>query len=1003
MKRLLLFPIFSIFWISISAQTNTWTAINGDWNTPGNWSLGQVPTPSHDVIIPTGLTINLNSNAHTKSITVQGNAVLNMPAGGGYQLSFTNASSFSAASTLNWGYATMGGGGTLTLSGTTNLVSGNHKFIAEGTTIINKGTINHDDTGNIYIYDGTLTNAPSGVINLKTASGNISYSQTGSHIFNNEGLIRRTGTGRVDISAEFHNNGGIITVESGTLYINGLKSFLNNGIYNVAADATFQWNTEIECTGTLTGAPQGEIIISTASITIPSGSTTYFNFTGNTGIVFDYVDAIKGSGTLVNNGKITFRGASNKFIRENTTVRNESTINYEATGNFYISDGILVNTSTGIIDLQTAGGHINGDGSSGSHIFNNDGLIKMTGTGQVNISAELHNNGGTISVEGGSLFINGLKSYLDNGMYNVAADATFHWNTEIECTGTLTGAIEGEIIVSTASVTIPSGTTTSFNFTGNTGIIFDYVDAVKGSGALINKGKLTFRGASNKFIRENTSIRNEGFVNYQATGNFYISDGTFTNTASGSFNLQTAGGHIVGNGPGTHLFINEGELKHTSEGSVNIGAELHNEGGTISVESGTLVLNGDTEYLNGGIYNVADGARFHWNTEIVCTGTLTGVLDGDIFCSTSSIKVPAAMTAIFDFTGTKGVLWNYLDITGSGTLVNKGKLLLTSSSNKFIQENTTVRNEGSMNFEGSGTLYITEGELNNPGVIDLQTPYGNISANGTSGVRKLNNTGLIKRTTNEGTVEINVATANSGTIDVQLGVLKFSGTQGFNNTVDGTVMGTGTLALPAAANFTNDGTFSPGGTPGTLTVNGDFKSSATSKIHFELLGKTQGTEYDLLALNDKAILAGEISVMLDFDAIIGDEFIVLTSKNITSCNLPATVTANYDDRNYTFTVTCNPENVTLKLTSIVLGNEENKLSGLTLYPNPSDGRFNIDLGKEYSDVTVQISNVFGQVISLKRYVSIRTIENEINYSRGIYFVKVNTDTGESTTLKIMKQ
>ncbi len=1003
MKRLLLISILSIFWIAISAQTNTWTAPNGTWNTPSNWSLGQVPTPSHDVIIPTGLTVNINSNAFTKSIAVQGNAVFNIPDGGGYQLSFTNASSFSAASTLNWNYGTMGGGGTITLSGTTNFISSGNKFITEGTTIINTGTINDEGSGNIYISDGVLTNAASGVINLQTANGNINYSQTGSHIFNNEGLIKRSGTGRVDISAEFHNNGGTITVESGDLYINGLKSYLNNGIYNVAADAAFRWNTEIECTGTLTGTPVGEIIISTASVTIPSGSTTYFNFTGNTGIIFDYVDAIKGSGTLVNNEKITFRGASNKFIRENTTVRNEGIINYEAEGNFYISDGTLVNTSTGVIDLQTAGGHINGDGSSGSHVFNNEGLIKRTGTGQANISAELHNNGGTISIEGGSLFINGLKSYLNNGIYNVATDAIFRWNTEIECTGTLTGATQGEIIVSTASVNIPSGTTTSFNFTGNTGIIFDYVDAIKGSGTLVNKGKLTFRGASNKFIRENTSVRNEGIVNYEATGNFYISDGTFTNTATGSFDLQTAGGHIAGSGTGSHVFINEGLLKHTSAGSVNIGAELHNDGGTISVESGTLVLNGDSEHLNGGNYNVSGGARFHWNTEIVCTGTLSGVLDGDIFCSTSSIKVPASKTAIFDFTGITGVIWNYLDITGSGTLVNKGKLTLSGSSNKFIKENTTVRNEGNMNLEGSGTLYITEGELNNEGVIDLQTPSGNITSGGSSGVRRLNNTGLIKRTTNEGTVEINVATTNSGTIDVQKGILRFSGTQGFNNTVDGIIMGIGTLSLPATANFTNDGIFAPGGSPGTLTVTGDFKSSSTSKLQIEILGKTQGAEHDLLALQGKAILDGDIPVLLDFDATIGDEFVILTSSDITSCNLPATVTANYDSRIYTFDVICNPTNVTLKVTNVALGIGDNKLNNVSLYPNPSNGRFTIDLGKEYNEVTVQITNILGQVISSKKYTYTRMIDNEINDSREVHFVKVSKDAGESTTLKMIKQ
>jgi hypothetical protein len=100
---------------------------------------------------------------------------------------------------------------------------------------------------------------------------------------------------------------------------------------------------------------------------------------------------------------------------------------------------------------------------------------------------------------------------------------------------------------------------------------------------------------------------------------------------------------------------------------------------------------------------------------------------------------------------------------------------------------------------------------------------------------------------------------------------------------------------------------------------------------------------------------------------------------------------------------CNPDNVTLKVSSIILGTEENPLSNLSLYPNPTNGNFAIDLGKEYPDVTIQIYNLLGQVISAEKYASARIIENQIDNSPGIYFVKVNTATGESTTLQMIKQ
>ncbi len=60
-------------------------------------------------------------------------------------------------------------------------------------------------------------------------------------------------------------------------------------------------------------------------------------------------------------------------------------------------------------------------------------------------------------------------------------------------------------------------------------------------------------------------------------------------------------------------------------------------------------------------------------------------------------------------------------------------------------------------------------------------------------------------------------------------------------------------------------------------------------------------------------------------------------------------------------------------------------------------------GKEYTEVTVQIINTLGRIVSSKQYASTRTIENEINDSVGIYFVRVSTASGESTTLRILNQ
>ena len=78
-------------------------------------------------------------------------------------------------------------------------------------------------------------------------------------------------------------------------------------------------------------------------------------------------------------------------------------------------------------------------------------------------------------------------------------------------------------------------------------------------------------------------------------------------------------------------------------------------------------------------------------------------------------------------------------------------------------------------------------------------------------------------------------------------------------------------------------------------------------------------------------------------------------------------------------------------------------TSISLYPNPSSGDFTIDLGKEYTGVTIEISNILGQVISSVAYASAKTVKQEINTPPGIYFVKVSTVSAGSSTLRMIKQ
>ena len=81
----------------------------------------------------------------------------------------------------------------------------------------------------------------------------------------------------------------------------------------------------------------------------------------------------------------------------------------------------------------------------------------------------------------------------------------------------------------------------------------------------------------------------------------------------------------------------------------------------------------------------------------------------------------------------------------------------------------------------------------------------------------------------------------------------------------------------------------------------------------------------------------------------------------------------------------------------------NEFGSIVLFPNPSNGNFTMDMGKEYTDVTVELYNMLGQIISSDKYTSAKIIEQKINASVGIYFVKVSTPKEGSRTLRIIKQ
>jgi Secretion system C-terminal sorting domain len=82
--------------------------------------------------------------------------------------------------------------------------------------------------------------------------------------------------------------------------------------------------------------------------------------------------------------------------------------------------------------------------------------------------------------------------------------------------------------------------------------------------------------------------------------------------------------------------------------------------------------------------------------------------------------------------------------------------------------------------------------------------------------------------------------------------------------------------------------------------------------------------------------------------------------------------------------------------------ENNFGNTLTIFPNPTNGEMNIDLGTNYNDITVIITNQLGQDILKKNYSSSNLLQLNIPGEAGVYFIEVRSGD-KKAIVKVMKE
>ena len=118
-------------------------------------------------------------------------------------------------------------------------------------------------------------------------------------------------------------------------------------------------------------------------------------------------------------------------------------------------------------------------------------------------------------------------------------------------------------------------------------------------------------------------------------------------------------------------------------------------------------------------------------------------------------------------------------------------------------------------------------------------------------------------------------------------------------------------------------------------------------------------------------------------------------------NQSYTATTNGD---YAVTITkngCSDTSVCYSVTgvSIIENNFEN---GPLLYPNPTDGNFSIDLGKNYQNLTITITDVRGKLIQSNTYTKSQLLNLKLEEPAGIYFLNIESGN-KNAVIRLLKE
>ena len=401
--------------------TDSWTnASGGSWDTPSNWSTGAVPTSSDSVCIAKAGTYTVvvgNETITVANLTVGGTgatATLQIGNGGSSEPAFTvtGASATAATGTISDGWGGSFSGGAFTNAGTFLVPSTGYSSTYTFGNVSNTGSFTVDDTATVTLSNGDTFENAGGTISVSGTSKLLSLASPTA----GSGTLKLDSGGQVDIATGDNFTvadqtsliggsicGAPLTIGSGDGETGGTLAFASTPGTGpscgtgVSTDHIFITNTQSTLSGT----------IPTAYTVVAGDGGSSFNDTTLSGNVVNegtfepgWGATVTGSGTtneLTNEGTVLVP-SSGYTSNLNTALANTGTVTIDDGANVSLATGQAwtngTNGTNGTISIASGKTVALSSPSNESVTFTQDGAIDNSGT--LNVADPIQINGGTI-------------------------------------------------------------------------------------------------------------------------------------------------------------------------------------------------------------------------------------------------------------------------------------------------------------------------------------------------------------------------------------------------------------------------------------------------------------------------------------------------------------------------------------------------------------------------------------------------------------------------------